>query len=88
MIGKSHFDEDGTQSYLVFKSTLKYFTLNSNRITKWKSKGISNESLEVFSTTSNTLTPSVKYCGDKVRLRFTGSVFQQKKQLLTVIKKL
>ena len=73
-IGKSHFDEDGPQNYLVFQSILKYFTLNSNWITKWKSKGLSNESLEVVSTSDNTLTPSVNYYGDKARLRFTGSV--------------
>ena len=77
-IGKSHFDEDGAQNYLVFQSILKYFTLNSNWITKWKSKGLSNESLEVVSTSDNTLTPSVNYYGDKARLRFTGSVLQQK----------
>ena len=46
-IGKSHFVEDGAQSYLVFQSILEYFTLNSKWITKWKSKGLSNESLEV-----------------------------------------
>ena len=39
---------------------------------------MSNESLEVVSKTDNTLTPSVIYYGDKVRLRFTGSVLQQK----------
>ena len=39
---------------------------------------MSNESLEVVSTTSNILTPSVNYYGDRVRLRFTGSVLQQK----------
>ena len=77
-IGKSHFDEDGAQKYLVFQSILKYFTLNSNWITKWKSKGLSNESLEVFSTSDKSLTPSVNYYEDKVRLRFTGSVLQQK----------
>ena len=58
-IGKSHFDEDGTQNYIVFQSILKYFTLNSNCITKWKSKGLSNESLEVVSASDNTLTPSI-----------------------------
>ena len=63
--GKNHFDEDGAQNYLVFQPILKYFTLNSNWITKWKSKGLSNESLEVVSTTSNTLTLSVNYYGDK-----------------------
>ena len=77
-IDKSHFDKDGAQNYLVFQPILKYFMLNSNWITKWKSKGLSNESLEVVSTSDNTLTPSVNYYGDKVRLRFTGSVLQQK----------
>ena len=57
---------------------LEYFTLNSNWITKRKSKGLSNESLEVVSTSGNTLTPSVNYYGDKLRLKFTGSVLQQK----------
>ena len=57
-IGKGHFDEDGSQNYLVFQAILRYFTLNSNWITEWKSKGLSNESLEVVSKTNNTLTPS------------------------------
>ena len=61
-IGKSNFDEDGAQNYLVFQPILEYFTLNSsNWITKWKSKVSSNESLEVISTSDNTLTPSVNY---------------------------
>ena len=76
-IGKSYFDEDGAQNYLVFQPILGYFTLNSNWITKWKSKGLSNKSLEVVSTSDNTLTPSVNYYGDRLRLRFTGSVSQQ-----------
>ena len=42
-IGKSYFDEDGAQNYLVFHSILKYFTLNSKWITKWKSKGLSKK---------------------------------------------
>ena len=72
--GKSHFDENGAQYYLVFQPALRYFTLNSNWITKWRSKGLSNESLEVVSASSNTLTPSVNYYEGKVRLRFTGSI--------------
>ena len=39
-IGKGHFDEDGPQNYLVFQAVLRYFTLNSNWITEWKSKGL------------------------------------------------
>ena len=41
-------------------------------------KELSNESLEVVSTSNNSLTPSINYYGDKARLRFTGSVLQQK----------
>ena len=57
---------------------LEYFILNGKWITKWKSKGLSNENLEAVSTSDNVLTPSVNYYGDKVRLRFTRSVLQQK----------
>ena len=77
-MGKSYFDEDGAQNYLVFQPILRYFTLNSGWIIDWKSKGLSNEILKVGSTTNNTLTPSVNYYGDKVGLRFTGNVLQQK----------
>ena len=52
--------------------------LNGKLITKWESKGLSNEGLEVASTSDNTLTPSLNYYGDKARLRFTRSVLQQK----------
>ena len=76
-IGKIRCDEDDAQNCLVFQQILKYFTLNSNFITKWNSKGLSKESLEVVSKTDNTLTPSANYYENKVRLRFT-SVLQQK----------
>ena len=78
-MGKSYFDEDGTQNYLVFQSILEYFTLNSCWITKWKSKRLSNESLEAVSASGNTLNPIINYYGDKVRLKFTGSALQQKR---------
>ena len=39
---------------------------------------MSNESLKVVSKTENILTPSISYDEEKVRLRFTGSVLQQK----------
>ena len=77
-IGKNHFDEDGSQHYLAFQLILRYFTLNSSWITEWKSKRLCNESLKVVPIANNTLTPSVNYYGEKVKLRFTGSVLQQK----------
>ena len=41
--GKSHFDEDGTQNYLVFQPIVRYFKVNTitntNYIASWKAKG-------------------------------------------------
>ena len=43
-IDKSHFEEDGTQNYLLFQSLNKYFKIitNSKYISEWKSKGLSD----------------------------------------------
>ena len=76
--GKKYFNEDLIQNYLVFQSILKYLKVNSGWITISESKGLSNESLEVVSTSSNILTLSVNYYREKARLKFTGSVLQQK----------
>ena len=39
-IGKSHFEEDGTQNYLVFQPINKYFKVitNTDYVSSWKSK--------------------------------------------------
>ena len=58
---------------------LKYLKLNNKWITKWRSKGLSNKSLEIISMSDNSLTPSINYYGEKARLKFAGSVLQQKK---------
>ena len=49
--GKNDFDGDGTQNYLVFQPVYKYFKMASNKISSWKSKGLSNE--KISSVTSN-----------------------------------
>ena len=40
-IGKSNFDEDGTQNDLVFQTINKYFEVitNTDYVSSWKSKG-------------------------------------------------
>ena len=48
--GKGHFEEDGTQIYLVFQPMQKYFknvagVSSGNYIYFWKSKGLSDESI-------------------------------------------
>ena len=41
-IRKSHFEEDGTQTYLVFQPVNEYFKVISNTdyVSLWKSKGL------------------------------------------------
>ena len=47
-IGKSHFEEDGVQNYLVFQPVYRYFKFinNTNLISEWISKGLSSESIK------------------------------------------
>ena len=63
LICKSDFEEDSTQNYLVFQPIYRYFkvfciTQYLEYISDWKSKGLSNESFKVFSTSDNSLNPT------------------------------
>ena len=80
-IGKSHFEEDGTQNYSVFQPINRYFKLIANTlyISSWKSKGLSAETIKPPSTSDNSLTPAVSYYGTKTRVKFTGSCLKQPK---------
>ena len=53
-------------------------TLNNKWITKWKSKGLFNESLGVVSTSNNTLNSLANHYNEKVRLKFKGNILQEK----------
>ena len=57
-IGKSHFEENSTQNYLVFQPINRYFKLivNTLYISSWKSKGLSAETIKPPSTSDNSLT--------------------------------
>ena len=80
-IGKSHFEEDGTQNYLVFQPLNKYFKVitNTDYVSSWKSKGLSAESIKPPTTSDNSLTPALSYYGTKTRVKFTGSCLKQPK---------
>ena len=82
-IGKSHFEEDGTQNYLVFPPMYRYFKMitNTDYISLWKSKGLSDESIEPPTTSDNSLTPALNSYGTKTRVKFTGSCLKQSKIL-------
>ena len=80
-IGKSHFNEDGSQNYLVFQSMYRYFKIitNTDYISSWKCKGLSAESIKPPTTSDNSLTPELNYYGTKTRVKFTGSCLKQSK---------
>ena len=77
--GKQYFDEgSGKQNYLVFLPMGKYFKLNSvvntaHYVSSWQSKGISNESIKLPTTTNSSLTPELNYYGIKITVKFTRS---------------
>ena len=59
-IGKSHFEEDGTQSYSVFQPKYKYLKViaNTDYVSSWISKGLSAEAFKSPTTSDNSLTPA------------------------------
>ena len=77
-IGKSHFEEDGTQNYLVFQPLKRYFKIgHSDYVLSWKSKGLSAESITPPSAPNNFLNPSLNYLDAEIRVRFHGSCLKQ-----------
>ena len=84
--GKSHFEEDGTQNYLVLQPIYKHFKAFSitqylEYVSELKSKGLSNESIKAVSTSDNSLHPTLSYYGTKIRVKFTGSCLKQSSKL-------
>ena len=80
LIGKSHFEEDGTQIFLVFQPIHKYFKLISNTLSilSWQSNGLSNKNIDPPTTS---LSLSINYVGNKKRVKYTGSCFKQSNKL-------
>ena len=79
-IGKSRFEEDGTQNYLVFQPIHKYFKLVTNTlfVLSWQSKGLSNENINTLTTS---LSPSINYVGNKIIVKLTGNCLKQSNKL-------
>ena len=70
-IGKSHFEEDGVQNYLIFQAIYRYFKVFSitqylEYVSEWKSKGLYNESLKAICTSDNILNTTLNYYGTKI----------------------
>ena len=67
-IGKSRFEEDGTQNHLVFQPIYRYFKPitvvgNGNYIYYWQSKELSDERINSIKTSNHSITPNVDYYG-------------------------
>ena len=79
-IGKSHFEEDGTQNYLVFQPLNKYFKLITNTLSilSWQSKGLSTETIDPPTTSLSLL---IDYVGNKIRVKFTESCLKQSNKI-------
>ena len=82
--GKSHFEENGTQIYLVFQPMYRYFKVFSithylEYVSEWKSKGLSNDSIKAISTSDNRRNPTLSYYGPKIRVKFTVGCLKQPK---------
>ena len=67
LIGKSHFGEERTQNYSVFQPMHRCFktVTNTDYISSWKSKGLSDESIKPSTTSDNSLNPTLTYYGTK-----------------------
>ena len=90
-IGKSYFEEDGTQKYLVFEPLNKYFKIitstNTNYVSSWKSKALSDENVTAPTTSDYKLNPKLSYIGTKTRAEFRGSCLKQNKATFNHTKK-
>ena len=80
--GKSHFEEDGTQNYLVFQPMYRYFKRVSgvgsgNYIYFWKSKELSDENITAPNTSDYSLNPQLRYLGNKTRVIILGTKNKQ-----------
>ena len=82
--GKSHFEEDGTQNYLVFQPMYRHFkrisgVSSGNYIYFSKSKGLSDERLDSITASNYKITPELSFYDTKTRVEFNGSSLKQDK---------
>ena len=81
-IGKSYFEEDGVQNYLLFQPIQRYFKRVSNDkdyIISRKSKELSDYRISSITTTNYHITPKLSYYGPKTKAKISGSCIKQEK---------
>ena len=78
---KGHFEDDGTQNCFVHQPVYRCFKKigNNKRISAWKPKGLSDESIKPHATSNNSYSPTLHYINTKIRVKFDGSCIKQDK---------
>ena len=82
--GKGHFKEDGAQNYLVFQPIYRYFKRvagvgSGNYIHFWKSKGLSDETINSITISNYSITPELSHYGTKAKSKLNGNCLKQDK---------
>ena len=81
--GKSNFENDGMQNFLVFQPALKYFKTSgtkSHQIIALKFNELSEESIKPPTTLNNSLAPEMTFFdGAKIKVKFDGGCLKQEK---------
>ena len=74
-IGKSHFEEDRTQNYLVFQPIKRHFKViaNTDYVSSWKSKKLSAETIKLLIISDNSLTPKAPCSESETHIKLVKS---------------
>ena len=83
--GKNHFEDDGTQDYLVFQPICRYFKKIGNSVytSAWKYKGLYDENIKPPATSDNSLALALNYIGVRPRIKCAGHCLKQDKVTFT-----
>ena len=75
--GKNCFEEDGTQNYLLFQPMYKYFEKTGDKVSSWKSKGLSDEKIILTATSTDKSATKTIYNNARIKVRFNGDLLRQ-----------
>ena len=79
-IGQSYFNNDGAQLHLIFQPISKTISTYFNHpdiISKWESKGLSNEKFWPPFTRNKGLSPKLVWCNSRIKFTLKGSCLKQ-----------
>ena len=83
---KNHFEDDGTQNYLVFQPisiSILQKIANIDHISAWKSKKLSNENIKAPAASNNSLALVLIYINTKSQVKLDLSCIKQVKLTFT-----